>query len=204
MSILVYMSRRTAAAVLTPPALHHCVYIYVSKVKRSTGHMHTHTTAEQTTHTNTEQATAQRRLIVEVWSPTSTRAACVRPPTQPVRAQSHAAMARYWGARPPPPALLRYLYALCSHHPRSTTRIPGIPCQSNNQSESSKSHRSTREATSQHDHTGSKPRVEATQAWGAKGESRKRGCSTLAFTRYCFASTLLWESIIRYCPPPHL
>jgi len=40
-------------------------------VKRSTGHTHTHTTAEhttaeQTTHTNTEQATAQRRLIVKV------------------------------------------------------------------------------------------------------------------------------------------
>jgi len=40
-------------------------------VKRSTGHAHTHTTAEhttaeQTTHTNTEQATAQRRLIVQV------------------------------------------------------------------------------------------------------------------------------------------
>jgi len=40
-------------------------------VKRSTGHTHTHTTAEhttaeQTTHTNTKRATAQRRLIVEV------------------------------------------------------------------------------------------------------------------------------------------
>jgi len=39
--------------------------------KRSTGHTHTHTTAEHTTaeqitHTNTERATAQRRLIVEV------------------------------------------------------------------------------------------------------------------------------------------
>jgi len=28
-------------------------------VKRSTGHTHAHTTAEQTTHTNTERATAQ-------------------------------------------------------------------------------------------------------------------------------------------------
>jgi len=40
-------------------------------VKRSTGHTHTHTTAEhttaeQTTHPNTERATAQRRVIVEV------------------------------------------------------------------------------------------------------------------------------------------
>ena len=35
-------------------------------VKRSTGHTHTHATAEQTTHTNTERATAQRRVIVEV------------------------------------------------------------------------------------------------------------------------------------------
>ena len=35
-------------------------------VKRSTGHTHTYTTAEQITHTNTERATAQRRLIVEV------------------------------------------------------------------------------------------------------------------------------------------
>ena len=35
-------------------------------VKRSTGHTHTHTTAEQTTHTNKERATAQRRFIVEV------------------------------------------------------------------------------------------------------------------------------------------
>jgi len=38
---------------------------------QSTGHAHTHTTAEhttaeQTTHANTERATAQRRLIVEV------------------------------------------------------------------------------------------------------------------------------------------
>jgi len=33
-------------------------------IKRSTGHTHTHTTAEQTTHTNTERATAQRRLKV--------------------------------------------------------------------------------------------------------------------------------------------
>jgi len=37
-----------------------------SHVKRSTGHTHTHTTAEQTTHLNTERAMAQRRLIVEV------------------------------------------------------------------------------------------------------------------------------------------
>jgi len=40
-------------------------YEIPSGVKRSTGHTHTHTTAEQTTHTNTERATAQRRLIVE-------------------------------------------------------------------------------------------------------------------------------------------
>jgi len=33
-------------------------------VKRSTGHTHTHTTAEQTTHTNTERATAQRHVLI--------------------------------------------------------------------------------------------------------------------------------------------
>jgi len=37
---------------------------YIVCVKGSTGHTHTHTTAEQTTHTNTERASAQRRLIV--------------------------------------------------------------------------------------------------------------------------------------------
>jgi len=47
------------------------VWRRVESVNRSTGHTHTHTTAEhttaeQTTHTNTERATAQRRLIVEV------------------------------------------------------------------------------------------------------------------------------------------
>jgi len=47
------------------------VWCYSCCVKRSTGHTHTHTSAEhttakQTTHTNTERATAQRRLIVEV------------------------------------------------------------------------------------------------------------------------------------------
>jgi len=44
---------------------------WLVSLKRSTGHTHTHTTAEhttaeQTTHTNTERATAQRHLLVEV------------------------------------------------------------------------------------------------------------------------------------------
>jgi len=35
----------------------------LGSVNRSTGHTHTHTTAEQTTHTNTERATAPGRVI---------------------------------------------------------------------------------------------------------------------------------------------
>jgi len=60
-----------AAAQQEVPHPHDIVYIPftpfhpIRPVKRSTGHTHTHTTAEQTTHTSTERATAQRRLIVE-------------------------------------------------------------------------------------------------------------------------------------------
>ena len=46
-----------------------CLYQPCIHIKRSTGHTHTHTTAdEQITHTNTEQAkaTAQRHLIVKI------------------------------------------------------------------------------------------------------------------------------------------
>jgi len=46
--------------------IHNIYTVHPFLVQRSTGHTHTHTTAEQTTHTNRERATAQRRLIVEV------------------------------------------------------------------------------------------------------------------------------------------
>jgi len=43
---------------------HHQSTREAAHVKISTGHTHTHTTAEQATHTNIARATAQRRLIV--------------------------------------------------------------------------------------------------------------------------------------------
>jgi len=41
-------------------------HVYCPRVNKSTGHTHTHTTAEKITHTNTRRATAQRRVIVGV------------------------------------------------------------------------------------------------------------------------------------------
>jgi len=66
----------TPSCIVTTPSLYYGhPHLYCDHpllyVKRSTGHTHTHTTAEhttaeETTHTNTERETAQRRLIVEV------------------------------------------------------------------------------------------------------------------------------------------
>jgi len=69
--------------------------------------------------------------------------------------------------------------------------IAVLTSQSINQSESSKSHTSTREATSQHDHTGSKPRSRRGVCCPAK-------CGALfSLHKIVFqCKDLLWESLI--------
>jgi len=58
------VARRAALAPSSPAC--------AEQVKRSTGHTHTHTTAEQTTHTNTERAMRRTReeqgCLCQLWS----------------------------------------------------------------------------------------------------------------------------------------
>jgi len=54
---------RATICLLAPAPL--AIHLKEIGVKSSTGHTHTHTTAEHISNTNTERATAQRRLIAK-------------------------------------------------------------------------------------------------------------------------------------------